>query len=167
MYSHQNSITVKEELAQLIDMFRMLVEIHEEQEEIDKEYDDEIWFDDLDQKILSFKHKVHNWLKEGEKLRKSNQVSRCSSKSSSRYSSKSSAKSNSSTKSRSSTKAKAIEEKVKVAELMTEIFFRKKKNSQSTLNRTTRLYRTKNIMYCVLFFFLFVMFFNSFPVFFV
>ena len=127
MYSHRNSITVKEELAQLIDMFRMLVEIHEEQEEIDKEYDDEIWFDDLDQKILSFKHKVHNWLKEGEKLRKSNQVSRCSSKSSSRYSSKSSAKSNSSTKSRSSTKAKAIEEKVKVAELMTEIFFRKKK----------------------------------------
>ena len=92
MYSHQNSITVKEELAQLIDMFRMLVEIHEEQEEIDKEYDDEIWFDDLDQKILSFKHKVHNWLKEGEKLRKSDQVSRCSLKSSSKYSSKSSAK---------------------------------------------------------------------------
>ena len=29
MYSHQNSITVKEELAQLNDMFRMLVEIHE------------------------------------------------------------------------------------------------------------------------------------------
>ena len=47
MYSHQNSITVKEELAQLIDMFRMLIEIHEEQEEIDKEYDDEIWFDDF------------------------------------------------------------------------------------------------------------------------
>ena len=47
MYSHQNSITVKEELAQLIDMFRMLIEIYEEQEEIDKEYDDEIWFDDF------------------------------------------------------------------------------------------------------------------------
>ena len=29
MYSYQNSITVKEELAQLNDMFRMLVEIHE------------------------------------------------------------------------------------------------------------------------------------------
>ena len=42
MYSHQNSITVKEELAQLNDMFRMLVEIHEGQEEIDEEYDDEI-----------------------------------------------------------------------------------------------------------------------------
>ena len=127
MYSHQNSITVKEELAQLNNMFRMLVEIHEEQEEIDEEYDDEIWFDDMDQKIFSFKHKVHNWLKEGEKLRKSDQVSRCSSKSSSKHSSKSSAKSSSSSKSRSSTKAKAIEEKVKVAELMMEASFIKKR----------------------------------------
>ena len=58
MYSHQNSITVKEELAQLNDMFRMLVDIHEEQEEIDAEYDDEIWFDGLDQKVFSFKHEV-------------------------------------------------------------------------------------------------------------
>ena len=127
MYSHQNSITVKEELTQLSDMFRMLVEIHEEQEEIDEEYDDEIWFDDLDQKIFSFKHKVHNWLKKGEKIRKSDQVSRCSSKSSSKCSSKSSAKSISSSKSKSSTKAKAIEEKVKVAELMMEASFIKKR----------------------------------------
>ena len=84
VYSYQNSITVKEEWAQLNDMFRMLVEIHEEQEEIDEEYDDEMWFDDMDQKILSFKHKMHNWLKEGEKPRKPDQGSRCSSKSSSK-----------------------------------------------------------------------------------
>ena len=58
MYSHQNSITVKEELAQLNDMFRMLVDIHQEQEEIDAEYDDEIWFDELDQKVFFFKHEV-------------------------------------------------------------------------------------------------------------
>ena len=107
MYSYQNSITVKEELAQLNNMFRMLVEIHEEQEGIDEEYDDEIWFDDMDQKIFSFKHKVHNWLKEGEKLRKSDQVLRCTSKSSSKHSSKSSAKSSSSSKSRSFTKGKS------------------------------------------------------------
>ena len=54
---------MKEELAQLNDMFRVLVEIHEDQEKIDEEYDDETWFDDMDQKILYFKHKVHNWLK--------------------------------------------------------------------------------------------------------
>ena len=48
MYSHQNSITVKEELAQLNDMFKMLVDIHEEFEQIDKEYTDNIWFDYID-----------------------------------------------------------------------------------------------------------------------
>ena len=46
---------MNEELAQLNDMFRMLVGIHEEQQKIDEEYDDEIWFDDMDQKIFSFK----------------------------------------------------------------------------------------------------------------
>ena len=115
MYSHQNSITVKEELAQLNNMFRILVDIHEKREEIDEGYDDEIWFDELDQKIISFNRKVHNWLKEGEKIRKSDQVSRCSAKSNSKYSSKSSAKSSYSSKSWSPTKAKAIEGKVKVA----------------------------------------------------
>ena len=54
VYSYQNSITVKEELMQLNDMFRMLVEIHEENKEINEEYGDEIWFDDMDQKIFSF-----------------------------------------------------------------------------------------------------------------
>ena len=43
MYSYQNNITVKENLAQLNDIIRMLVEIHEEQEEIDEEFYDEIW----------------------------------------------------------------------------------------------------------------------------
>ena len=40
MYSYQNSKTVKEELAHLNDMFKMLVDIHEEFEQIDKEYTD-------------------------------------------------------------------------------------------------------------------------------
>ena len=95
MYSYQTSITVKEELAQLNDISRMLVEMHEGQEEINEEYDDEIWFVNMDQKIFSFKHKVDNSLTGREKSRKSDQVSKCSSKSSSEYSSKSSSKSSS------------------------------------------------------------------------
>ena len=67
MYSYQNSITVKEELVQLNDMFKMVVGIHEEFEHIDKEYTDNIWFDNIDQKVFCFKHKVYNWLKEEEK----------------------------------------------------------------------------------------------------
>ena len=45
MYSYKSSITVKEELAQLNLMFKMLVDIHEESEQIDK---DNIWFDYID-----------------------------------------------------------------------------------------------------------------------
>ena len=59
MYSYQNSITVKEELAQLNYMLKMLVDIHEEFEQIDKDYTNNIWFDNIDQKVFSFKHKVH------------------------------------------------------------------------------------------------------------
>ena len=81
----------------------------------------------MDEKIFSFKHKLHNLLKVGEKLRKSDQVSRCSSKSISKHSSKSGGKSSSLSKSRSSIKGKAIKEKVKVAELMMEASFIKKR----------------------------------------
>ena len=59
MYSYQNSITVKEELAQLNYMFKMFVDIPEEFEQIGKDYIDNIWFNNIDQKVFSFKHKVH------------------------------------------------------------------------------------------------------------
>ena len=112
-YSYQNSITVKEELAELNDMFKMLVGIHEEFEQIDKEYTDNIWFDDIDQKVFSFKHKVHNWLKEEEKEQRD-------------HSSRSSTRSSPS-KSKSSTREKAVEEKLRVAKLIAEASFMKKK----------------------------------------
>ena len=67
MYSFQNGIAVKEELQQLNDMFKILVEVHEKVENIDGQYTDELWFGDIDQKIFFLKHKVHNWLKEVEK----------------------------------------------------------------------------------------------------
>ena len=113
MYSYQNSITVKEELAQLNSMFKMLVDIHEEFEQIEKEHTDDIWFDDIDQKVFSFTHKVHNWLKEEKKEHKRDHSSRSSTRSS--YS-----------KSKSSTREKAVEEKLRVAELIAESSFMKK-----------------------------------------
>ena len=59
MYSFQTGITVKEELQQLNDMLKMVVEIHEELENIDNQYTDELWFEDIDQKLFSFMCKVH------------------------------------------------------------------------------------------------------------
>ena len=113
MYSYQNSITVKEELAQLNDTFTMLVDIHEEFEKIEKEYTDDIWFDDIDQKLLSFKHKVHNWLKKEDKEHKREHSSRSSTRSSF-------------SKSKSSTREKAVEEKLRVPELIAEASFMRK-----------------------------------------
>ena len=84
MYSYQNSITVKKELAQLNGTFKMLVDIHEEFEQIDKEYIDDIWFDNINQKVFPFKHKKHNWLKEEEKEHKRDHSSRSSTRPSSK-----------------------------------------------------------------------------------
>ena len=92
----------------------MLVDIHEEFESIDKEYTDNIWFDDVDQKVLFFKHKVHNWLKEDEKEHKRDHSSRSSTRSSC-Y------------KFKSSARVKAVEEKLRVAELIAEASFMKKR----------------------------------------
>ena len=45
----------------------MLVEIHEELETIDEQYTDELWFEDIGQKVFFFKLKVHNCLRKVEK----------------------------------------------------------------------------------------------------
>ena len=52
--SFQNGIAVEEELQQLNDMVKMLVEIHEKLENINDQYTDKLWFGDVDQKVLSF-----------------------------------------------------------------------------------------------------------------
>ena len=78
MYSYQNSVTVKEELAQMNDLCKMVVDIHGDFEELDKEYTDGIWFGDIYQKVFSFKHTVQNWLKEEEKEQKRHHLSRSS-----------------------------------------------------------------------------------------
>ena len=66
-----------------LNMFKTLIEIHEELENIDDQHTDKLWFENF-----SFKHKEHNWLREVEKQDKSGgRSSKCSSKSSSKSSS--------------------------------------------------------------------------------
>ena len=101
-------------------MFKLAVDIHKEMETLVDNYSDEIWFDDLDQRVFTFKHKVHNWLKESEHKAEKKSCRSSSSKSKSLKGSKTSRSS------RSSTREKAIEEKFKVAELEAEVAFIKK-----------------------------------------
>ena len=84
MYSSSNIITVKEELSQFDYIFKQLVAVQEEyrilKEEREK-FADDIWFEDVDERVFAFKHKVINWIKEVEAQQdKSSQYSSIQSK---------------------------------------------------------------------------------------
>ena len=66
LYSHQNDVTVKKELAQLSEIFKLIEDINQEMIELDDNYTEELWFTDIDEKVFSFKHKIHNWQREGD-----------------------------------------------------------------------------------------------------
>ena len=70
LYSHQNDVTVKEELAQLNDIFSLIEDIHQEMIELDDNYTEELWFTDIAEKVFSFKHKIHNCLREGDQIQR-------------------------------------------------------------------------------------------------
>ena len=58
---------MKEELGQYSDIFKLLSTYHEEYCELvdaDDQKHQVNWFDDLDQDVFNFKHKIHNSLKE-------------------------------------------------------------------------------------------------------
>ena len=111
MYSSSNIITVKEELSQFDYIFKQLVAVQEEyrilKEEREK-FADDIWFEEVDERVFAFKHKVINWMKEVEAQQDK----------SSKHSSKQSKRTKSS---QSSKVSKAVEEKAKLAELMAEV----------------------------------------------
>ena len=128
LYTHKNDVTVKEVLQQLNDVLKLIDVINQEMIELDDSYIEDMWFSDID-KIFAFKHRIHNWLKEGKVLLKFERKSKSSGKSLKSSGSKS-FKSNSTSSSGSSklsAREKAIQEKVCVAELQMEALFMKKK----------------------------------------
>ena len=117
LYSFTNASAVAEEMEQFNDMLKLLTAVNDEYQHLlteDELLADSQWFEEQDERIFSFKHKIIKWLKEAE-LNKEEERSRKSvgSRSSKSRSSKSSRSSNRS--SRSSIKDKAIEEKIKIA----------------------------------------------------
>ena len=132
LYSHQNEVTVKEQLAQLSDIFKLIEDINQEIIELDDNYTEELWFTDIvyqDKKVFSFKHKIHYWLREGDEMQRIEKKSRSSCSRSISF--KSSSRSTSSKSSTLSTKETAIEEKVRLADLQAAASFRRRKNMQS------------------------------------
>ena len=121
VYASSNHLAVKEELQQYSDLFKLLSTHHEEYCELLglKEQRNEVyWFDNLDQDVFDFKHKILSWLRDST----GKSSSKASSKGSSRRK-KSSRSTKSSSSSKSSKKLKLLEENAEVAELEVEATF--------------------------------------------
>ena len=134
LYSARNSTAVQEELHQLDVIFKLVRGINDRIKAVDKEINnDDKWFEQLEEKVFSFKHTTHSWLKDVELERivthaPSREGSKKGSKASSLSSSRS-LKTRPSSSDRSSIKDKAINERMKITELKTEHLFMEKKKA--------------------------------------
>ena len=65
LYSSSNHVAVKEELQQYSDLFKLVSTHHEKHCELlglADQRNEVAWFDDMDQDVFNFKHKIHSWL---------------------------------------------------------------------------------------------------------
>ena len=108
-----NVRAISEEFKQYDDLLKLFLDVHYEYhgklEESQQEADD-FWFDEVDQKIFTFKHSVINYLQENEEVMSKRSGSSRKTKSSSGSSSESRSP-------RKSIKEQVINEKMKLAEL--------------------------------------------------
>ena len=74
LFSNKNRIAVEEELAQFNDLFKMLLNIHEEYSQMlgdEERADEDDWSDDYDNKVCASRRKINNWLRRAETERRS------------------------------------------------------------------------------------------------
>ena len=75
LYSLRNVEAVREQMLQINGVFKMLTEVHREYNSLlplEMQEQDGDWFDDIDEKMMSFKNKIHNWIKDAEHEKKKN-----------------------------------------------------------------------------------------------
>ena len=139
MYSSKNYVTVEEALAQFDFMFKQFLLVHQEYHSLledDETLADGEWFE-VDERVLTLKCKVYNWLKEAETEQSAKKTySKKGSKSTSSGSSRKTKSSNSSGRIRCS-KKRAMEKNAKLAELMAEGEFMQRR--QMAENRAEQL----------------------------
>ena len=120
-------------MQQLDEVFKMIFEVHKEYNlmlQPDAQETDEEWFEDVEHNLFAFKQKIHNWMKDAESERKAAVSSRLSDVSVGRRGSsgRSICKSLSISSSiqstplshKSSREDRALEEKIRMAELIAE-----------------------------------------------
>ena len=130
LQSSRNVKAVQEQMKQTDDKFKMLMEVHKEYNSLlilEMQEQDEEWFDDVDENMLSFKNKIHNWIKDAELERRATMKQRICSRSKVSKRSVSRKSSSSSLSKRSSKSDKALKEKLKMANLLAKAEFIEKK----------------------------------------
>ena len=142
LYSFKNLESVRDQMQQLDDIFKMMFEVHKEYNsmlQLDAQETDEEWFDDVEHNLYAFKQKIHNWMKDAEAERKADVSSRLSDvsvgrrrssvRSISKYSPRSSSKQSTNSSHKSSREDRALEEKIKMAEFIAEAEFMEKRQT--------------------------------------
>ena len=148
LYSTKNQITVEESMVQFNDIFKMFDSAQNQYLQLrDEEDGADTWFEDIDNWVFEYKHKIYNWLREaGRESAMSARRSNQSGKSSSSRSLKNSYSSSYSEKSRS-IKAREIEERQILPN------FERRSNSwnngkeqkiKQNLSKFTRIYKASN-----------------------
>ena len=132
LYSSRNVEAVQEQMTQVDDKCKMLMEVHKKYNSLlplEMQEQDGEWFDDVDEDMLSFNNKINNWIKDAELERRATMKQRALVCSRSGVSKKSVSRklSSSSSSQRSSKSDMALKEKLKMAELLAEAEFIEKK----------------------------------------
>ena len=131
-----NVRAVSEKLKQYDDFLKLFSGVQGEYHgklDDDQQKADDFWFDEVDQKIFTFKHSVHNYLQENERV-----MSRRSG-SSRKTKSSSSSSSSKSRKSGKSIKQQVINEKMKLAELEALASFKKQQKTKKLVVEEMKL----------------------------
>ena len=132
LYLLRNVETVREQMLQIDDMFKQLMDVHKEYNSLlplVAPEDNDKWFDDIDVDMLVFKQKIHNWIREAEHDRDAELKEKASVKSKRSRKSLSKFSSSRSLSTRSSRSEKALMEKLRMAELKAEAEFMEKRQS--------------------------------------
>ena len=68
LYSTKNQITVEESMVQFNDLFKMFEPAQNQYLQLREEEDGaDTWFEDIDNCLFEFKHKIYNWLRDVER----------------------------------------------------------------------------------------------------
>ena len=132
LYLSRNVETVREQMLQIDDMFKQLMDVHKEYNSLlplVAPEDNEKWFHDIDVDMLVFKQMIHNWIREAEHDRDAELKEKASVKSKRSRKSLSKFSSSRSLSTRSSRSEKALMEKLRMAELKAEAEFMEKRQS--------------------------------------